>query len=200
MPDNFSPEFKNEIRKQTQQQVAKWVVVALIGSIVIAATGWWLYFEPKIKQYIKEAAGGIPTDAVVSFNRKNNLPCPDGWEPFSPAIARLIVGAGQPSDGNIPLSSRPAYEDDLTPGKIRSTGGSESYKLTIDQMPEHAHGLHYSLGEGPGAALHWYNNKNTNNRVASDKPHGAAPHPIEGGEKELNNMPPYISLYYCRKK
>ena len=74
-------DFKRELRSQANKKAAGWAISSVLGLVVIAAMGWWLYLEPKIRLYITSAAGGIPDGAVVAFAGQ----CPEeqGWVRYS---------------------------------------------------------------------------------------------------------------------
>lgn len=81
------------IKREAIQQTATWVIAAAALLGVFALTGWWLYFEPKIRSYIADAAGGVPTGSILA----STIVCKDlqgSWEPFTEGTGRFLVGAG----------------------------------------------------------------------------------------------------------
>ncbi len=70
------------------------------------------------------------------------------------------------------------------------TGGEAAHKLTIDELPQHNHSLSnigktvlMNVGSNYGTYI-GTGNKNTNNT---------------GGDKEHNNMPPYLAVYVWKR-
>lgn len=129
---------------------------------------------------------------VAAFDRSEEDACPKGWERFTPAGGRFIVGAGVNTNtdqaGN-ELTDHPSRLDD----KIKAVGGAEKHTLTIDEMPKHSHtnpngGTNISVGglpEGDALGVRDTNNEEKTHTMGENQPH--------------NNMPPYIALFYCKK-
>lgn len=78
------------------------------------------------------------------------------------------------------------------------TGGEKAHKLTIDEMPNHNHGLHVGYQYGsidtrydvlqfiqPSYNNAWWDDKRHINAVGNDKPH--------------NNLQPYITVYMWKR-
>ena len=88
---------------------------------------------------------------------------------------RFIVGAGPGSK----------YE-------VGKTGGKDSVKLTIDEMPSHSHKYGYDCYDVvmPGKDGCWLRRINTNN---GDQTSSA------GGDKPHENRPPYYAMLYIMK-
>ncbi|MEM1008743.1 MAG: hypothetical protein AAGJ35_07020, partial [Myxococcota bacterium] len=74
----------------------------------------------------------IPAGAVMAFDRTSG--CPDGWSEFTAGSGRMIVGVGKRVgvDGSFKL-----WAD--SDGSVYETGGAETHKLTVSQMPRHGH-------------------------------------------------------------
>lgn len=117
----------------------------------------------------------IPSGAVVAFNLSS---CPSGWSDFSPAHGRTVVGVGR-GEG---LSNRALLE----------LGGAENHKLTIPEMPSHAHTGNVSIGDGYSFEHHQSNNRLPGHKW--EKQSGKT-----GGNQPHNNMQPYVALRYCQK-
>ena len=72
------------------------------------------------------------------------------------------------------------------------TGGESEHKLTIEEMPEHNHGLHFATSTGAYASpplgsggAQWGSHVNTVSNTGGSKPH--------------NNMPPYLTVYMWKR-
>lgn len=133
------------------------------------------------------------TKAIVAFtSEKGEKTCPVGWVPFEAAKDRFILGAG----GKYPVVGR--------------TGGEEVMEIGIEQLPHHAHtlpGFRLASEENPdfdglASGPHFGDGAQKLGRVWV----GGAPKPTEqgtsaSGEKniKIDNMPPYIPLYFCMK-
>lgn len=116
----------------------------------------------------------ILSSAVLAVE---GVDCPQGWESYSAAAGRTIVGAGSGAG----LSARVA-------GKV---GGEEDHLLTVAEMPEHTHAGEVSTGAGISAA-HIANvpGQLTLNRRRIGGAGGSRPH---------NNMPPFIVMTLCKR-
>ena len=55
---------KDEIHKEATVQAAKGLIAGAVILMVISASGWWLYLEPKIIKL----AGGVPSGAIAAFD------------------------------------------------------------------------------------------------------------------------------------
>jgi hypothetical protein len=123
-PEAVAPAVRDAIRKEAVQQSAKWIIGAAVGLVVVAATGWWLYFKPMIAA----AVGGVPRGAVMAFDRDDLGvdACPPGWSPFLEARARVIVGAGDPSKapGKMAFDERGERLQDYV---LRQHGGQQAF-------------------------------------------------------------------------
>ena len=206
----IAAEFQREFRSQANKKAAGWAIGAITGIVAIAAMGWWLYFEPKIRLYIASAAGGIPDGAVVAFAGK----CPEdrGWIRYREASARVIIGAASKEELDMgPANLRNG--DNGQPLTARAFGearGTEMVQLTIDQIPAHSHWFFNPQGGHTAKAA-------TFTLGRSDDPNAwfgyIAPragdaagsfHRIDqksqGGNQSHYNMPPYISLYFCKRE
>lgn len=188
---DLDKEFKEEVKKQAKEQAAKWVLLAFVGMAVIAASGWWFYFEPKIQGYILQVAGEVPNDAIVAFDRTPSNPCPEGWTVWREATSRVILGAGNNEDSYEEKYQLDENGKKLTPRGYREHGGSEVHILTIEEMPNHDHGKIFG---GDGQTKAGMNNEHAFHAS------GYKGMKAEGGSKPHNNMPPFVALYYCKKQ
>lgn len=74
-----------------------------------------------------------------------------------------------------------------------ATGGAAEIALTVNEMPEHNHGLHFSGAVGPyaspvygdGSSQEWGYSPNTVSNSGGGQPH--------------NNMPPYLAVYVWKR-
>ncbi len=155
------------------------IFTTVAASLITAAALWMIAKLEEISLFRPIAEG-----AVVAFDRDNLKldECPNGWEPFEPSHGRFIVG----SDSEL---------------GFRAEGGSKTHTLSPDEMPRHEHAIRnfewgYDVDGDPNAPMRI--------DVHDD-------HPWAGQRGELittsagkgvphNNMPPYIALYYCKKK
>ena len=145
----------------------------------------------EFRTQVRSSLSNIPAGAVVAFNSKL---CPDGWGEFSAINGRVIVGSGKSSE--------------LTERKLGETGGEESHRLTIEEMPIHNHSIndpghshksqYMGRPEGPdhgwwgknGGYAGWDTSKSATGITLGDS----------GGGGAHNNMQPYIALLYCVKR
>jgi hypothetical protein len=138
----------------------------------------------------------VPPNAVVAFD--GPCPLPD-WEPFEPATARVIIGAGQPTDPKHKvwyryLPSGGVEPLALTPRELHESGGEENHHLSLAEMPAHAHKtLRAENTSGNGNFPSKEAMGQTGNVTADGKTDEA------GGSKPHNTMPPYYALNFCKK-
>lgn len=70
-----------------------------------------------------------------------------------------------------------------------ATGGEATHKLTVDEMPNHSHGLKNDKTGGSGSAKWVINNSASSEAVISST----------GGNQPHNNMPPYLVVYMWKR-
>lgn len=141
--------------------------------------------------------GLAPVGLVTAFLNRADINdrdshCPFGWSPFEEARGRIIVGAGVPSHSVYAMWKR-ANADEMNPLTARKPfdfGGEETHRLTIPEMPTHNHGGPV-VGNTTVAAVNDPNSK--------FHPGGATTMQADGGNAPHNIMPPFISLYFCKK-
>ena len=142
-------------------------------------------------------ASPLPSTAVVAFDGSEG--CPEGWEVYRPATARVIVGAGNDFD--------PKHREwfaELPTGGVRptrlgsypalSSGGEVEHRLSVAELPGHAHTQIWGHRRGMlgGEAV--------GNNVEKLYREAIQPTLKEGGDQAHNNMPPYVALFICMKE
>jgi hypothetical protein len=168
------------IRKKAIEEVSKYTVLAIVGFITIAGTGWWLYLKPKLA----DSFGGVPVNAVIAFDTASGCSqLGDAWEELKDAAGRVIVATGK--------------GDDLTSRGFRERSGKERYRLYAENLPPHMHQVYKHAGQivgdtgVPGAGSGDPNKSSeVNAGLTGNGPGHSEPYEV---------MPPYISLYFCKK-
>lgn len=147
----------------------------------------------------------IPIGAVVAFDHRDG--CPKvGWQEFKAAAGRFIIGIDGKKYQLPYVGTEPQY----------SIGGLKEISLDVTHMPNHGHRI--STGFLPGSWDHDglaggssndgidLNFNDPNPRRDRTGGHGIHPNVLEktgglpgGSTKPVNNMPPYIALYFCKK-
>jgi len=122
-----------------------------------------------------------------------------GWSTYTPATARVIVGAGDefhPKHQDWFMRMPAGGEDRrlLEPYQARSSGGELEVTLAMGEMPQHDHGSEYALN---GQELPWGGGRYPVPTAATRS--GSEYNWAEGADEAHNNMPPYIALYFCKK-
>ncbi|GJE17347.1 hypothetical protein [Methylobacterium marchantiae] len=118
----------------------------------------------------------VPTAMIAAFDSDV---CPAGWEYFSNAGGRFLVGAGKHSNKQVSI-----YD-------WRSTGGLENVSLAVAQMPSHKHS--YAILEKSGEGLDVDNL--TKNISVSPR---ASETSATGGGQPHENRPPYFAATFCK--
>ena len=149
-----------------------------IEDIVLAALN-----DNQIREGIISAAA-FPKGAVVAFTDQKELSavCPDDWSFYSQSQGKFIIGASE----------------FYPPGSV---GGEVAVTLSAPEMPIHTHEIgrdngeplrtrtyNYQVGGSPVNLLHLNGNQ--------DIPAAAL---RAGGSKPHNNMPPNLTVYFCKK-
>lgn len=156
--------------QQGESLVATLVGIATLIGLAFAA---FFYFSNKFaeKEHVHPSIN-LPVGAVVAFDLSDG--CPEGWEEFDDARGRFILG----------------QSDERSEWSFRQRHGEAEHVLTIPEIPSHDH-------------------KYIDNSYAIVSPisrSGSGGHQDvqrttekTGGGQAHNNMPPYISLYWCKK-
>ena len=119
-------------------------------------------------------------NAVIAFESGT---CPEGWQVYTAASGRTIIGAGK--------------GEGLTVRQLHERAGTESNQLTVSEMPEHSHNIEgmthysYSMTNYPRVHTNLYTKNNEFQSKGKTLP--------TGREKPLNNLPPYLVLTFCKK-
>ena len=125
----------------------------------------------------------------------------DGTSLVSPDLrSKFILGSSKPdtpSRNNISgPTGQPSYTDSngkpfyLTPQQVNTSGGTETHKLTLDEIPSHYHLAKFTLQSGSPVQVFKFSNYWGQGNIYTQG---------EGGDKPHNNMPPYYALAYIVK-
>ncbi|WP_274629950.1 hypothetical protein [Arvimicrobium flavum] len=171
--DQIPSELRAAIRKEAIQQVSRWVLGAIVILGVAALFGWWLFLRPMLITLL----GGVPKGAVAAFDLSDG--CPDGWTAFEDGSGRFIIGAGHGTG----LANR----------LLRAVGGSEQHKLTVEELPEQEVTIQVPVFSGSGDKFNAggkdYTVVGITSRTIS----------IGGASKEIDMIPPFLALNFCKK-
>lgn len=107
-----------------------------------------------------------------------------GWIDYADGAGRFIIGAGFGTDAN---GERRSF-------RLEEKAGTYRHRLTIDEMPQHTHGIVRSgdlNNDGYIAGRGTVPHGNTQSFPQTTPTGGNQPHSI---------MPPYIALFWCKKE
>lgn len=145
-----------------------------------------------------------PSGIVVASTRRCKH-LGEEWANYDDAGGRFIIGAGdhgnkwtsQHNGKKHDISAYVAFGEPVRSGKKTAVGGEEEHVLTNPEMPSHSHpqsnNNYYWIGNG----------NNPQNEVFSKGRYEfttTTKVSAQGGNQPHNNMPPYIALYFCKKK
>ena len=141
-------------------------------------------FQKAVVQRVK-----IPSGAILAFDLTAGCPKGSEWSPYDLAGGRVILGAAKHTNLDQNGEKLSQYE-------LGESGGEEKHKLEKDELPSHAHATEHQLMQVAG--------QSSSNRIALMQDGASARGLITasnkaGGNVPHNNMPPYISLYFCKK-
>lgn len=150
----------------------------------------------------------LPAGAVASFNLSS---CPEGWEPFSAAQARFIVGSdsgstysngdtGGSSSQTLTTLHLPAHTHTIDPpvASVPSVDGSHTH-TTSDYLTSIGGSNQYILSSGSRNRNATQTKTTTSNTHAHTLDIASFSSSSAGGATAIDFRPPYISLLYCEK-
>ena len=125
-------------------------------------------------------SGSIPSGAIMAFALSS---CPTGWNPYTAAAGRTIIGTGLATAST-------------TARSLGSTGGEETHKLTKDEMP--AVSISFNLPIGGTSFQPNLASNNTGKGVsnAATKTYYST---LIGSGLAHSIMQPFIAELYCVK-
>jgi hypothetical protein len=126
------------------------------------------------------AAPSVPKGAVVPFTAPQ---CPEGWQEYKRGQGRVILGSGVGITG--------------TGRDVGSTGGGESQRLTIGQMPAHDHGMR---GAADGTRLSNVDMAKPQYAVGWSYQSAGKFNWSQGQGEPFSTMPPFVALLLCEKQ
>lgn len=140
-------------------------------------------FNVRLVASLKESA--IPKSAILIID--DPAGCPDGWQRFGDSDGRMIIGVG-------------SSDQSLTSRFYRDRGGAESHKLSVEQIPPHRHRLNFVEAPLIAGGRHGFAHPVMKGFPEEDAFTGTTGGDSEREAQAHNNMPPYIALYFCKKK
>ena len=167
------------------------------------------------------SASVVPKGAVVAVwhdrivDRAEQCPKEEGWFPFDEGRGRFLIGAGEPTmkEYNEWKPEKNSEPEKLSTYNPKDIGGKEWIKMMPEQLPSHTHNLGIvglngvsaeNAGEGAMDIL-WFSdpitnfttdNANEDERMATFENLGEDGNALL--QKNLQNLPPYIALYFCK--
>lgn len=116
------------------------------------------------------------------------------WERLK---GRFLIGAGAVADtnSNTRFGSLGAEKPDIASGE---TGGEYWHQLSVDEMPEHTHGIKSNSTSGNGD---WVLQDHVANKKVEELPwqHFGRGISNTGGSQKHSNMPPYLAVYMWKR-
>ena len=175
---------KTEVRKEVISQLTKWAIASFAALVSLAAIGWWLYLEPKIRIYIIDAAGGVPKDAVIASTTECSK-LAGKWDIFEEGTSRFLIGAGNKINEGysnwLPEGGTPVP---LTKYTVNKWGGEEKHLIKSNEMPTLITSVRNDLATRPTGMI----TMNSAQMNFDPKSYNS-----------FNIMPPYIAVYFCKK-
>jgi hypothetical protein len=173
------------------KSAAEKIVVAIVTSIAIALLAVLWAGIVRIPSSIT-----IPTGAVMAFDRRCDAI--SGWSEFSDANGRFIVGAGRGTDSLGTVRNFSFGQDDM---------GVYEVAVLSDNLPPHTHaiplapeGLHYHALSGTHQSdgdARSPSGRREAGYIMTDLQITTNENATES--IPLNNLPPFVVLYYCMK-
>lgn len=140
------------------------------------------YFWGKIKAKMPGPLQAYPVGSVyisISSNFNPNTSFGGTWERFGQG--RTLIGEGTGNDGSTSMTFT-----------ANSTGGEYKHKLTVDEMPSHDH---YISGYSSAFGTSYYYNL-----IGGVNNYGSKSTGKNGGDASHNNIQPYITVYFWKRK
>ncbi len=171
-------------------------LILLIATTVI---GIQTYIEKQITKHLTSVdhsnyIGQIPENAVIPFfnlkvDSSGSAKCPQGWEEVIETRGRFILGSS-------PIIKYSVENNFENPIRYMRDGGDYKIILNEKHLPEHNHGIYAQrIGQiymKEGRELRMLDPETIpgepSNKLTMDA----------GSGVWINNMPPYISLTYCK--
>lgn len=169
---SITDDLRDEIKAVAVKQAATYTIAAVVALLAIAAIGWLLYLKEKVIVLVH----GVPPGAIMAFDLNDSCPDGWGWTKFDAAQGRFIVGSGE-NDGTAKRAFRVA-------------GGSDTHKLTKDELPPIPFTFNSIFFNGD----HWM--PGGGGDVASFR---STTVDLGSASKAIDLLPPYLPLRYCRK-
>lgn len=161
-----------------KEKIQEHAITVAVGGLIalLAAIFGWLQ-----EHFILE----VPVGAVIAFDLADGCPKNGKWDPFSDGVNRTIVGADWSSDA-------PGRE--LSPRRFRVSGGSQTTRLSLSQLPEIPIQFYYTttndVGDKPYAVMRGISATSGSTLVNLRAGGQSTAVPIEM---------PYIPLRLCKK-
>lgn len=141
-----------------------------------------------------------PEDAILIVDDADG--CPIGWVDMAVREPKIFAGRTIVARG---------FETEREPRQYRDTGGTETHRLALAEMPRHSHTVTSSppadgraVHDGFGGSAAAYGLSSTydtsiNPITGWSRTQHSTFMSSEGNDQPHNNMPPYVALYFCKQ-
>ena len=166
--------------------------------------------EDKVGTAALEAAK-VPSGTVIALDVSLQIDpitkayvCPEGWQPFTHGVGRMIIGAGDPAV--MSKLSTDAEGEPLKQRPYQNPGGAQRHELKLPEIPSHRHPVQRHSGKPDdqsdmlGGSEAGYGLARVGDDGKLDRVVGRAGGDEDGKTVPHNIMPPYIALYFCTKE
>jgi hypothetical protein len=179
MISRIAAKFRETFPEVAAKQAAAWLL-ALISFAGIWLWGWI------VGGGLTRIVGAVPSGAVVAFS----TPCraDQGWKEYGQAAGRFVIGAN--------LDQRNGLKNRLP---TDPPGGHETITLTTSQLPS------LTVHSEPLKLVNLTDTGNSVTKAIVRTPANVGQTTIESTsdpgvqQQTIDNMPPYVALYYCEK-